>query len=97
MSLGPIPQKVRQELYDLIDGGCEFCRSNDLENNPHHKPFRSAPGAANDIYHLVWLCRQCHRFAHNQHTTEDDYNYFRHWYDGLDIASLRNSQQIDEQ
>ena len=87
MSLGPIPEKIRLQMYDWCGGLCEYCASPNIDSNPHHKPYRSAAGAKNDVNHLVFLCRRCHQWAHHQHTRRDDkqYKIFRSWYDNLNI------------
>lgn len=98
MSLGPIPMEVKAIMYEICEGLCEYCGSSDLDISPHHKPYRSQPGAANDIEHLVWLCRNCHKMAHHQHggIPHGTYYHFRDWYDNLNIKELRGcSNQLE--
>jgi len=89
-SLGPIPRKLQEEMLELCHGLCEYCNSNQLENNPHHIPYRSQPGSKNDPDHLVWLCIRCHAMAHRKHIgiPNEIYIAFREWYDNLPVHHL---------
>lgn len=93
--LGPIPEEIRLKLYDLCGGVCEYCSSNDLENNPHHRPYRSQPGSSNTLRHLMWLCKRCHRWAHRRRNGYEEFQYeiFRDWYDQLpkNLMEYRNA------
>lgn len=90
MAIGNPSEKLRLRMYDLTGGLCEYCGTDwtDL----HHNPYKSQPGAKNDVDHLLALCRRCHDWAHRKRDTklESQYKIYREWYDNLPLHKLNS-------
>lgn len=56
----PIPQELRDEVYERAEGMCEVCEQNPVVQFHHEKPVSTHPHLQLDKDNLWGLCEYCH-------------------------------------
>jgi acyl-CoA thioesterase FadM len=56
----PIPQELRDEVYERAEGMCEVCGKNPVVQFHHEKPVATHPHLQLDKDNLWGLCKYCH-------------------------------------